>query len=308
MSDALYERYKDALRRGHVAALRGRPDAALAAYGEAATLAPDRALPLTGIGAVLLRLDRLPEALAAYDGALDRAADDETAMRGRADVLVAMGDRAEAAAMLDRLAASLEIAGRVPAAMDAARAALELAESRGRRSQLRALVDRARAEGATDAASVAALEAATSVLTAADPTAAGVATDGAGTEPPEPPPPPFDAAAAVAAVEAAIDAGDHESVRQLALEAVDGHRAAGSVSAAIDVCYLALADSPAEPALHLALTEAYLDRGWRALAGEKLVLLHRIAELDDDALTRDRIRAIAMGRLADDPRLAAVIT
>ena len=36
MSDALYERYKDALRRGHVAALRGRLDEALAAYREAA--------------------------------------------------------------------------------------------------------------------------------------------------------------------------------------------------------------------------------------------------------------------------------
>ena len=42
MSDDLYERYKDALRRGHVAALRGRLDAAAAAYREAAR---DRARP-----------------------------------------------------------------------------------------------------------------------------------------------------------------------------------------------------------------------------------------------------------------------
>ena len=48
MSDALYERYKEALRRGHVAALRGRDAAALEAYSEAARLAPDRALPLVG--------------------------------------------------------------------------------------------------------------------------------------------------------------------------------------------------------------------------------------------------------------------
>ena len=44
MSDAVYERYKEALRRGHVAAERGRFDAALAAYANAAGLAPDRAL------------------------------------------------------------------------------------------------------------------------------------------------------------------------------------------------------------------------------------------------------------------------
>ena len=56
MSDALYERYKDALRRGHVAALRGRQDAALTAYGEAAKLAPDRPLPLVSIGNVLAGL------------------------------------------------------------------------------------------------------------------------------------------------------------------------------------------------------------------------------------------------------------
>ena len=43
MSEALYERYKDALRKGHVAALRGRHDAALEAYGEASRLAPDQA-------------------------------------------------------------------------------------------------------------------------------------------------------------------------------------------------------------------------------------------------------------------------
>ena len=47
MSDAPYERYKEALRVGHVAALHGRLDAALAAYAEAAAVAPDRALPLT---------------------------------------------------------------------------------------------------------------------------------------------------------------------------------------------------------------------------------------------------------------------
>jgi len=40
MTEALYERYKEALRRGHVASLRGRPEAALAAYVEAATIAP----------------------------------------------------------------------------------------------------------------------------------------------------------------------------------------------------------------------------------------------------------------------------
>ena len=91
MSEVLYEQYKDALRRGHVAALRGRLDAAAAAYREAARIAPDRALPYVGLGGVLARLGRTDEALAAYAAALDRAPTDEGAMHGRADVLAAVG-------------------------------------------------------------------------------------------------------------------------------------------------------------------------------------------------------------------------
>ncbi|MEA2578778.1 MAG: Tetratricopeptide repeat [Chloroflexota bacterium] len=142
MSDALYERYKDALRRGHVAALRGRQDAALAAYGEAAKLAPDRPLPLVGIGNVLAGLGKHPEALAAFDAALERAPTDESALRGRADVLVASGDRAGAADTLDRLASALDANGRPSDALDAARRALELAESRGRRAGVKSMVAR----------------------------------------------------------------------------------------------------------------------------------------------------------------------
>ena len=36
--EALYERYKDALKRGHVASLRGRLEEALTAYAEAAAI------------------------------------------------------------------------------------------------------------------------------------------------------------------------------------------------------------------------------------------------------------------------------
>ena len=96
MSELLYEQYKDALRAGHVAALRGRLDAAAAAYREASRIAPDRALPYVGLGGVLARLGRSDDSLAAYAAALDRAPDDEGAMQGRADVLALLGRRAEA--------------------------------------------------------------------------------------------------------------------------------------------------------------------------------------------------------------------
>lgn len=320
MSEALYERYKEALRRGHVAALRNRHADALEAYGEAAAIAPDRALPLVSIGTVLTRLGKTAEALAAFDGALERAPDDEGANRGRAELLASTGDRIRAARAYDRLATLLDVAGRLPDAADAARRALELAESRSRRATMRAFVARLDAASG-DPAAAEALARASGVLDVPGPSAEPVppavvdddvedAADGAGPEPllePAPPsPPPFDPGRAIGDVELAVAGDDIELARTLALTAAAGHRAAGQPSTAIDACYMALAGSPADPGLHLALAEIYLDQGWRTPAIEKLVLLTRLADLADDAETRARICAIAAARLPDEPRLAAI--
>ena len=324
MSEALYERYKDALRRGHIAALRGRSEAALKAYGDAARLAPDRALPLIGVGTVLTKLGKHAEALTAFDSALERAPSDETALRGRADALAAVGDRVGAASTLDRLAGALDAANRHSDAMDAARRALELAESRSRRATVRSMVAKLTAE-ASDPAVAAALSLALGVLdgrVGGEPHAGEIVSrqngaggpDGHAPEPepepqpePEPPPrPPFDPAEAFAAVEDAAAGADPDVTRQLALVATVGHRAAGQPLAAIDVCYGALATSPADPGLHLALAEVYLDYGWRSAAAEKLALLARLADLADDPVTRQRVCEIAAARLPDEPRLAAI--
>lgn len=348
MSDALYERYKDALRRGHVAALRGRQDAALAAYGEAAKLAPDRPLPLVGIGSVLAGIGKYTDAVAAFDAALERAPADETALRGRADGLIATGDRVRAAETLDRLAATLDAEGRTSDALDAARRAFDLAESRSRRAAVKALVGRLtqsgavgdpgvsetlsralgileervlgrgrhEAEGVVDPAVVAPAEAPSGheVPESAAPGATehepagplGEAHARNAAEPEPPPLPPFDPTAAMAAVEDAAAAGDGTATRELALAAATGHRAAGQLHAAIDVCYLALATSPADPGLHLTLAELYLDLGWRATAVDKLVLLARLAELGDDTETRARLCAVVSARLSDEPALVSL--
>ena len=328
MTEALYERYKDALRRGHVAALRGRSDAALAAYGEAARLAPDRALPFVGIGTILARAGDAREALAAFDRALERSRDDEAALRGRADAELALGRRSAAAATLDRLADSLARGGRPADALDAARRALELAESRDRRTTVTTLVERlAAAPG--DPAVTDALRRATGILDGPVPTipapSAPVADDrleeAASGEPakdgrPFPPPveaepepePAFDPGAAIAAVDQAAEGDDPAALRRLALDAARGHRAGGQPNAAIDVCYIALATSPADPGLHLALAEVYLDQGWREAAAVKLTLLHRLAALADDDATREQVCAMAAERLAEDPHLGGLCT
>ena len=313
MSDVPYERYKDALRLGHVAALRGRLEAAAAAYRDAASIAPDRALPYVGLGGVLSRLGRADQALAAYASALDRAPADEGALYGRADVLAATGHPAEAAETLDRLAAILERERRLTDACDVARRALELAESRGRRRQVEGLI--AQLQTTTgDSSAVEALARALSVLEIVPggrhsgsvvPTEEGPTADAAPlrvettTNVPDP-------GQLTLAVEEALEAGDLERARRLALVAAAGHRAVGQYQAAMDACYQALAILPSDPEVHLALAELYLDRGWRGPAADKLVLLGRLALLTGDGATRARLCYLAAARFPDDVRLAAV--
>ena len=313
MSEVLYEQYKDALRRGHVAALRGRLDAAAAAYREAARIAPDRALPHVGLGGVLARLGRTDDALTAYAAALDRAPNDEGAMQGRADVLAAVGRRSEAADTLDRLAANLERDGRLADACDVARRALELAESRGRRRSVETLVARLRTAAPGDTAAAEALERALGVLESVpgldplpDPADGAATTDGTDEPAVATPPPPPDPALLTLAVEEALEAGDLEEARRRALVAAMGHRAVGQFHAAMDACYQALAILPSDPDIHLLLAELYLDRGWRGPAADKLVLLGRLSQLTGDGATRGRLCYLAAARFPDDPRLAAV--
>ena len=295
MSDALYERYKEALQRGHVATQRGRDAAALEAYSEAAKLAPDRALPLVGLAATLRRLGKTPEALATYDAALDRAPTDEAALRARAELAAETGDRVGAAELYDRLAAALDGRDRLPEAADAARLALESAESRARRTTMRRYADRLAAAGDGEAVVAALARARAALEERVDPDA-----------PPDlPPPPPIDPVAALDDLAAAVEAGDGAAATDLAQRIAARQRGAEHPSAAIDACYVALAVAPADPGLHLTLADIYLDRGWRTLAVDKLDRLAQLAVLDDDEATRDRVCAIVAERLPDEPRLAA---
>ena len=323
MSQSVYERYKDALRRGHVAALRGKLDVAIAAYLEAASIAPDRPLPHASLGGILLRSGRAGEAGEAYDRALALGPRDESALRGRADAMVALGRPFEAAEALDRLADVLDASGRVADACDAARRALELAESKDRRRQVQALVGRLRTSVGDEKAERS-LARALRILeppvveeaTIRDGAGGGVATppdepaepeaaqgdeSAAGAEPPAE---PVDGNAIGAAAEEALAAGDHDAARVGLLAAAAAHRSVGRSVAAIDACYLALAIAPDDVDLHLLLAELYLERGWRGPAADKLVLLARLASLAEDGATRGRICELATRHLPDETRLA----
>jgi tetratricopeptide (TPR) repeat protein len=296
MTDVLYERYKDALRLGHVAALRGRLDAALVAYGDAARIAPDRALPHSSMGQILQRLGRHEEALAAYATALDRAPRDEPALAGRAEVLAGLGRRVDAAEALDLLADAQELGGRIADACDSARRALELAESRPRRRHVEQLIARLR-EGPADEASAAALRRAIDVVGSDSPS---TPVDIADAEP------PVDPAALVAEAEDLADGGDRSGAHALLLRAASLHREAGRANAAFDACYLALAIAPGDPALHLLLAKLYAERGWLVPAREKLLLLGRLVDLTEDSAGRAEMCRIISQDFADDPALSAL--
>jgi tetratricopeptide (TPR) repeat protein len=302
VSDAVYERYKEALRRGHVAAERGRFDAALAAYANAAGLAPDRALPHLSIAATMRRMGRDEDALAAYGVAIERAPRDTTALTARAETLLALKRPAEAADALDRLAEVQEAAGRLPEACDTTRRALELAESRTRRRTIERLV-RSLRDGPQDEAVVGALERALDVLRVAAPAAPAVE-EAAPTRIAQPA--PDDPSLVLAQAEASLDGGDDTATRDLFVRAAIAQRTAGHTDAAIDACYLALAVAPGDPELHVVMAELYLDQGWQAAAAEKLLLLGRLVELTGDLAGRDRLCRVVARSFADDPRLAAI--
>ena len=154
MSDVLSSHYKDALRRGHLAVVKGRPREAVQHYEEAGRLAGQRPLPFTSMGTVYLQMHKPHEALRAYDEALRRAPNDLEALRGRARALAADGKKKEALAeaqRADELEAMLRAGQQAAAAVDVRAASLEAYVSEGAR---------ARRAGDTDAAVAAYLAAA----------------------------------------------------------------------------------------------------------------------------------------------------
>src|SRR5664280_2834618 len=152
MTDDLYERYKEALRVGHVAVLRGALEEAADAYRLAASIAPSRALPHTSLGGVLLRLGRLEEALVEFAAAVARAPHDEGALLGQAEALAVAGQRVDAADALDHVSEIQEAAGRLPEAADTLRRAMELEESAERSRRQRGLLRQIRLSAGDQAA------------------------------------------------------------------------------------------------------------------------------------------------------------
>jgi tetratricopeptide (TPR) repeat protein len=275
MARPLFEQYKDALRRGHLALLGDELDAALEAYREASALVADRPLPYASMGAVLERLGRAEEALAAYDKAVALAPGEAMYSEPR-----------------ESIAASL-------------RSAQALTEASGSHLDVPPRPD---LESATDtpaaADDVAGDEVAGAAAPVAEPENPAAATWPAIDLPSLPPPPlvgpPPDPAALQAEADGLVDGGDPAAARDLLLLAVAVHRDAGRLDAAIDSCLQLLALRPGDPHVHLAIANLQLDRGWRSVATEKIELLLRLTSLSGDAQAEADVHLLAADRLRDE--------
>jgi tetratricopeptide (TPR) repeat protein len=326
MTETLFDRYKEALRAGHVAVLRGRLEDAAAAYRDATSIAADRAVPRTALGGVQLRLGDPAGALESFDGALALDPDDDASLGGRAQALVVLRRTADAARAYDLLADARAARGRLPDAAEAAPRALAIEPTDERRHRHADLVEQVRALDAPAVGDVA--------LAAAAGAADGPGSDGMAGYPdaemavdadenadvdaaaltPEPPPeptsdvpaePPPDPEALIVAFEEAGARGDPESAAAAALAAARAYRAGGQVAAAFDACLQGIGVRPGDVELHLLLADLAVDHGWTGQAGDAYHQLLRIADLDGDVAAADLVRRTAAGRLPEDPRLGA---
>lgn len=293
MSRPLFEQYKDALRRGHVALLGDDLEQALAAYREAAALVPDRPLPHASIGTVLARLGRREEALQAYDRSLAIAPGDDATLQARD-------------ALLDDLR-SAEPTPSAPPQPDGP-VATEAAMPDGEPTPPDAAPE---PEPGVAAERSAAPEPAVAPEPDAEPGPQADAADAApgvewpAIDLPSPPPPPLvgpppDPANLQAEADAFVDAGDPKAARDPLLLAMAVHRDAGRVDAALDACLQLLSIAPGDPRVHLAIANLQLDRGWRPVATEKIELLLRLTSLSGDAQAEADVHLLAADRLRDE--------
>jgi tetratricopeptide (TPR) repeat protein len=233
----LFEQYKDALRRGHLAARAVKVDEALSAYADAARLAPDRAAPHTSTATVLHRAGRDVDALAAFERALTIAHDDEATLRARALVFRDMGRLASAAADLERLAEILDADGRRAEALAAARESVTLTANAARR----ALVARLEAPEDESAPRV-------RPTTAARPAVAKLPTPRPASAPPRVPPAPVEATPAptLGAEPLSAAAGEDPFAARLAAipETLEAEEPAPPPTAASSSTLLDLYDAP----------------------------------------------------------------
>jgi tetratricopeptide (TPR) repeat protein len=237
MAEAVSERYKEALRLGHVAVAKGRPREAVEHYEAAGRLAGARPLAFVRMGSIYLQMRQPREANEAFDEALRRAPDDLESLRGKAEALEATGETAQATAVAQR---GRELEAASDAGMAAQRARVEAAHGNERH---------------------------------------------------------IDAALH------ALEAGDRPVAVGAYMTAAQGYFGQQAYDAAFDAVMRALQLEPGAIPIHMAMADMYLQRGWKALGVERLLLLEHRLSIEAEPGAKNALGQLAARHRAIDPEI-----
>jgi tetratricopeptide (TPR) repeat protein len=279
-----YEHYRDALRSGHLASLRGAHDQAIRAYREAARAQPERTAPHIALGKAQLAAGRPAEALASFGAAVSRAPRETAALDGAARALLELEQADDAAWILDGLAASYVEQDRPVDALETVERATDIAGSPWRRQMLEQLHGEQPQPG-MDLAWHAGIPENPRPRTLGRPVS-------------------DDMRGIAERVEVASASNDVAGL-------VAGARAlakADRFRAAVDACLDALTVAPADPDVHRTLAAVYRRQGRARAARTKLKIVGRYQDVADDAdqLERDAEHARVTGELDELLRIAGL--
>jgi tetratricopeptide (TPR) repeat protein len=218
----------------------------------------------------------------------------------------------DAATTFDNLADVRRAAGKHADAGDALRRALEIRPTAARRQRYQELADELRqVVGAAEAERALAralryleTEAAQGEPPPAEPASPEPASPEPAVAPTELPDPARQGEALLLASEEAAARGDAPGAVTAAISAAQAFRAANHPVAALDACTRGLGSGPDDVSLHLLIAELALERGAVGPAADTYRNLLRLAEIDGDPATRERVAAAARVAFPDDPRFA----
>jgi tetratricopeptide (TPR) repeat protein len=100
--------------------------------------------------------------------------------------------------------------------------------------------------------------------------------------------------------------GDARAAVDWLLAGAAEYQGLGHLDGTLDACLRALHVAPGAPMVHLQMVRVYLERGWHALAAERLVLLDRLLQLDPDPGVRDEWRRLVATHRDAVPGLASL--
>ena len=102
---------------------------------------------------------------------------------------------------------------------------------------------------------------------------------------------------------AARAAGDLGIAAAAYLTAARGYALLDDSDAAVDACLRGLEARPGDIDIHFLLTVLYLRHGWNELAVQRALLIEHRLDIDDDAVRRGALRALARDFRARAPEL-----